>query len=101
MKRYFEYKDDNSSKFWEITRQGREIIVQYGKIGTGGKQSFKRFETETETIKAFKRLIAEKTGKGYIELPPGLESCKSYKKGTLTFEELLPLVKQSKQKFIF
>lgn len=100
MKRYFEYQDAQSSKFWEITRQGTEIVTRYGKIGTEGKQSFRRFDTGEETTKAFKRLIAEKTSKGYKELPPGLENCKSYKKGTLSFGELLPLVKQSKQEFI-
>ncbi|MCG8320437.1 MAG: WGR domain-containing protein [Cytophagales bacterium] len=38
-----------SSKFREITQQDTEIITRYGKIGTKGKQSFKRFDTEEET----------------------------------------------------
>jgi len=36
-KRYFEYIDDKSSKFWELSVTGKKIKVRYGKIDTISK----------------------------------------------------------------
>ena len=33
MKRYFEYTDSTSNKFWEINAKGTDVIVTYGRIG--------------------------------------------------------------------
>jgi predicted DNA-binding WGR domain protein len=35
--RFFDYKDDKSSKFWEITQAGSTVTVRYGKTGTNGQ----------------------------------------------------------------
>jgi len=29
-KRYFEYKDAKSSKFWEVSVSGKKVIIRYG-----------------------------------------------------------------------
>ena len=39
MKNYFEFKDDKSSKFWEIVLNYKTVITRYGKIGSAGKVS--------------------------------------------------------------
>ena len=39
MKNYFEFKDDKSSKFWEINLNGLSVKTSYGKIGTTGQVS--------------------------------------------------------------
>ena len=40
MKYYFEFKENNSSKFWEIQHMSKsnpkKVIVNYGKIGSDG-----------------------------------------------------------------
>ena len=33
MKRYFEYKDEVSNKFWEISLKGSQVNLRYGRIG--------------------------------------------------------------------
>ena len=37
MKRYFEFVEGNSSKFWEITVRNNNVTVRFGRIGTEGQ----------------------------------------------------------------
>jgi predicted DNA-binding WGR domain protein len=64
MKKYFEFKDDKSHKFWEINLNGLSVTTSYGKIGTDGQTSEKTFETAEKAEKEYNKLIAEKTKKG-------------------------------------
>jgi len=66
--RHFEFKDDKSSKFWEITQAGDSVTVRYGKTGTTGQSQTKSFADDSAAAKHMEKLIAEKTGKGYVEL---------------------------------
>ncbi len=68
MKKYFEYKDDKSSKFWEITINDKTVTTRFGKIGTAGQTSEKVFDTVDKAEKEYQKLIKEKAGKGYIEI---------------------------------
>ncbi len=45
MKNYFEYQDDKSHKFWEITLNGLKLTTRYGKINTDGQVAEKTFES--------------------------------------------------------
>lgn len=65
--RAFEFKDDKSSKFWEITQTGSTVTVRYGKTGTNGQTQEKVFDDESAASKHVTKLITEKTGKGYLE----------------------------------
>jgi predicted DNA-binding WGR domain protein len=69
MKKYFEFKDDKSSKFWEISMEegSKSFSVRFGKIGTNGSDSAKDFESSDKALKEAEKLIAEKTKKGYVE----------------------------------
>lgn len=66
--RRFEYVDEKSSKFWEIRVIGASLTVCYGKIGTEGQTQSKEFADVGSAEKQAKKLIAEKTGKGYREV---------------------------------
>lgn len=68
MTRRFEYAEGASSKFWEITEEGSAYTVRYGRIGTAGQTQTKAFGGEAEARAAAAKVIAEKTGKGYIEV---------------------------------
>ena len=65
--RTFVYKDDKSNKFWTIDVKGTGFTVTFGKVGANGQQSAKDFADEAACKKAADKLIAEKTGKGYVE----------------------------------
>jgi predicted DNA-binding WGR domain protein len=65
--RHFEFKDDNSSKFWEITQTSNTVTVRYGKTGTNGQTQDKAFADTAAAGKHVAKLIAEKLGKGYVE----------------------------------
>lgn len=66
-KRYFEFQDDKSAKFWEVTTDGTTVTVRYGKIGTTGQSKSKEFPDADAAAKHMNKLVAEKTGKGYVE----------------------------------
>ena len=65
--RHFEFKDDKSAKFWEITQTSNTVTVRYGKTGTNGQTLEKAFADAAAAGKHAAKLIAEKLGKGYIE----------------------------------
>jgi predicted DNA-binding WGR domain protein len=67
MKRYFEFVSDKSNKFWEITMSGTEVTTRYGKIGSAGRSTTKNFPDEEKAKKFADKILAEKTGEGYVE----------------------------------
>ncbi len=74
MKKYFEYvgastenESGTSSKFWEVTVDGKTVKVRYGRIGTNGQVSTKSFDSREESSKYAEKKIAEKTKEGYQE----------------------------------
>lgn len=68
MTRRFELVEDGSSKFWEITVDGGSFTVRYGRIGSAGQTQKKDFAGAPQAAAAAAKLIAEKTGKGYLEV---------------------------------
>jgi uncharacterized protein (TIGR02996 family) len=74
--RSFEFRDGTSSKFWNIELSDRDMTVTFGRIGSAGQSKTKTFATAAAALEAHDKLIAEKTGKGYVEktasaTPPG------------------------------
>ena len=71
MKRYFEYKDAVSNKFWEINLKGKQVTLTYGRIGIKKPASivktFKGKSASEDAKKFSESKIREKTNKGYIE----------------------------------
>jgi predicted DNA-binding WGR domain protein len=72
--RRFEFVGGSSSKFWEIAREGAQVTVTFGRIGTAGQTQVKDLGTEAAGIKYFDSLVAEKVKKGYVERPVGGDS---------------------------
>jgi DNA ligase-1 len=69
--RRFEFAEGASNKFWEISMNGVEVTVRYGRIGTGGQTKTKTFADETAATEYLEKLIEEKTEKGYEEVDTG------------------------------
>ena len=65
--RHFEFVEGKSSKFWEISVDGCEVAVRYGRIGAAGTSKVKTFGDTDAAQRGAEKLIAEKTGKGYVE----------------------------------
>ena len=66
-KRYFEYKDAKSKKFWEVSVSGKKVNIRYGKLGTGGQTSVKELSTPAEAKAHAEKQAAGKVKKGYKE----------------------------------
>lgn len=69
--RRFELNDSVSSKFWEVTQDGSDVTVCFGKIGSAGKAQTKNHPDAASAGAAMDKLIREKTGKGYVETGAG------------------------------
>jgi DNA ligase-1 len=67
MKRYFEFVEGSSSKFWEITTSDKTVAVRFGRIGTNGQTQTKALADADAATKHAEKLIKEKMGKGYKE----------------------------------
>tara|TARA_Y100000590_G_scaffold413163_1_gene508733 strand:+ start:2781 stop:2990 length:210 start_codon:yes stop_codon:yes gene_type:complete len=68
MKKYFEFKNEVSNKFWEISQKGILVKVVFGRIGIQNPQEqIKKFINEQEAKKFTDKKIREKINKGYIE----------------------------------
>ena len=68
MKKYFEFKNEVSNKFWEISQKGILVKVVFGRIGIQNPQEqIKEFINEQEAKKFTDKKIREKINKGYIQ----------------------------------
>ena len=68
MKKYFEFKNEVSNKFWEISQKGVLVKVVFGRIGIQNpKEQIKEFINEQEAKKFADKKIREKINKGYIQ----------------------------------
>ena len=72
MKKYYEYTDAVSNKFWEINLKGKQVTITYGRIGIKKPaQIVKKFKgkSASEDAKKFATSkIREKLTKGYLEI---------------------------------
>lgn len=82
MKRYFEFVDDPSAKFWEAWVEDTSPSVRFGKIGTNGQTTVKGFPDTGAAGQARNQAIAEKTRKGYVEVTPTQQQLIQKKIGT-------------------
>ena len=66
-KRYFEFCEDNSHKFWEISIAGESLTTRWGRVGTDGQSKTKECTNAAAAQAEATKLITEKTKKGYRE----------------------------------
>lgn len=66
--RRFEMVEGTASKFWEVTVDGADLSVCYGRIGTDGQSKTKTFADASAASIEQAKLVKEKTGKGYVEV---------------------------------
>ena len=64
----FELVEGSASKFWEVSQNGSEWTVRFGRIGTEGQApKTKDAGTQEKATAEVEKLIREKTAKGYKE----------------------------------
>lgn len=63
--RRLEFTEGTSRKFWQVSRQGTDVTVTFGRIGTQGQTQVKAFGTEERAQAEVDKLVAEKLRKGY------------------------------------
>ena len=69
MKRYFEYKDEVSNKFWEISIKAKKVITKYGRRGINSPaETENEFSSKNEAQNYAEKKIREKQAKGYEQV---------------------------------
>ncbi|MBB6098947.1 outer membrane protein assembly factor BamB [Deinobacterium chartae] len=73
---YLEYSDPNGSehKFYEVTLEGSELTVRYGRIGTEGQKQVKTFADAAKARAEAARKLSEKRRKGYEDAVEGVRT---------------------------
>jgi predicted DNA-binding WGR domain protein len=57
-----------SSKFWQVTQDGKKLTIIFGKIGTNGQTTEKTFASDDEAAAEMDKLVKSKIKKGYKEV---------------------------------
>jgi len=57
-----------SSKFWQVSQNGKKLTIVFGKIGTNGQTIEKSFASEDEATAEMEKLKKSKVKKGYQEV---------------------------------
>jgi len=68
MKRKLIYQSEASNKFWNIKVEDETQTINWGKLGTKGRESIKNFESPEKCYKESNKLITQKIKKGYVDL---------------------------------
>jgi DNA ligase-1 len=66
--RRFELVAGRSQKFWEVEVRGNAMTTRWGRRGSAGQTKTKTFADAAAAAAAADKLIAEKTGDGYVEV---------------------------------
>ncbi|HWO59380.1 MAG TPA: WGR domain-containing protein, partial [Umezawaea sp.] len=64
--RRWELVADGSAKFWEVERDGANVTVRYGRLGSVGQTKVKDFASDALAVAHVDKLVAEKEKKGYL-----------------------------------
>jgi predicted DNA-binding WGR domain protein len=67
MKRRFEFVQGTSAKFYEVTVEGSNVTICFGKIGTNGQTQTKTLIDAAAAQKHADKVSTEKLAKGYVE----------------------------------
>jgi uncharacterized protein YwqG/predicted DNA-binding WGR domain protein len=68
---YLELSEGSSHKFYEVTVNGVEVTIRYGRIGTPGQPSSKTYATPEQAQADATKKINEKQRKGYVQRSSG------------------------------
>ncbi len=66
--RHFEFLRGTSQKFWEVSTDGNQVTVRFGRIGTDGQTQVKSFDDSDAATRHAERLIQSKRAKGYQDI---------------------------------
>ncbi len=63
-----ELVDGKSSKFWRAKTEGSDLVVNYGRIGTGGQTKTKSLGDDAAALAELDKVAASKRKKGYADV---------------------------------
>jgi predicted DNA-binding WGR domain protein len=64
----YELSQGRSNKFWEVIVDGASLTTKYGRIGSAGSSTTKRYASAAAAKAAAETLAAQKQAKGYVKV---------------------------------
>ena len=64
----FEFFSEKSAKFWEVEVDGKSMTTTYGRYGSEGQSTTKKFASAEDARDAAEKLAKQKSGKGYLKV---------------------------------
>ncbi len=97
---YLELSEGGSGahKFYEISIDGTQVTIRFGRIGTAGRSDAHAFSTAAEAERFYEGKVREKTKKGYQPATPGQTQKKAVNKKELTEDDFWRLIEETKVK---
>ncbi len=86
MKAYLELSEEQgvSHKFYEVTVEGCDLTIRYGRIGTDGTSKSKTFPSEEKALAEANKKIGQKKRKGYDDAVMGVRQKRSVTRRQIT-----------------
>ncbi|GAB4135116.1 MAG: DUF1963 domain-containing protein [Cyanobacteria bacterium J069] len=91
---YLELSDGQSHKFYEVTTEGVEVVIRFGRIGTAGQTARATYDTPEQAQTAATKKLSEKRKKGYAPADPAIASS-----GASPAFELPPILQELSPEF--
>jgi DNA ligase-1 len=66
-RRYFEFVEGTSSKFWDVSQSGNTMTTRWRRTGSNGQSKTKTYPDQQAAADAMANLVEEKTDEGYVE----------------------------------
>ncbi|MBD9574141.1 WGR domain-containing protein [Pseudomonas sp. PDM23] len=67
MKASLKFTEEKADKFWRVETLGSELLVNYGKSGTSGRNQIKAFASSQDCEAQARKLTQGKVKKGYVD----------------------------------
>ncbi|MBD9632520.1 WGR domain-containing protein [Pseudomonas sp. PDM19] len=69
MKASLKFTEEKADKFWRVETLGSELLLNYGKSGTNGRNQIKAFASPEDCEAQARKLTQGKMKKGYVDFP--------------------------------
>ena len=63
----YEFKNETSNKFWEVSVVENKLVVQFGRIGNKAQLREKEFESADLAAREKDKMVRKKLAKGYYK----------------------------------
>jgi outer membrane protein assembly factor BamB len=96
-KTYLELSEGNAHKFYEVTVNGKNVAIRFGRIGDPGQTKTSDYSDEDKAKAEAQKKINEKLKKGYEHAVAGVRAKRTVTRRSSLLDQSAPLPKRTNQ----